>query len=83
MPKSKGRNTKSKQRSYVPKPKPKKQPKKSPKWYGPMVISVMIAGVLIIVLNYIGIFGNEGDPKYLYAGLGTITLGFLLATGLR
>lgn len=84
MPKSKGRDTKSKKRPYVPKPPPpKKQPKQSPKWYGRLVIGVMLAGVLSIVLNYMGIMPGSPSPIWMWGGLGMVCVGFLMATRLR
>jgi hypothetical protein len=79
MPKSK-----SKRRTYQPPPKPK--PKPSPRWLGVTVITVLLAGVAIIVLNYLGIEQLlPGAPRnlYLWIGLGAIAVGFGLATQWR
>ena len=85
MPKSKGRNTKSKKRPYVPPPPPKKEPKRreSPKWYGVIVVGMMILGVIMIVLNYMNLMFGPYNPIWLFAGFGVIGLGFVLATRLR
>ena len=40
-------------------------------------------GVLIIVLNYLGLLPGEASNGYLFLGLGFITAGFLLATQYR
>jgi hypothetical protein len=79
MPKSK-----SKRRTYQP--PPKKKPKPSPRWLGIAVLGVLVAGVAVIVLNYLGIEQLlPGAPRnlYLWGGLGAIALGFGLATQWR
>jgi hypothetical protein len=79
MPKSK-----SKRRTYQPPPKPK--PKPSPRWLGVTIITVLLAGVAVIVLNYLGIEQLlPGAPRnlYLWIGLGAIAVGFGLATQWR
>lgn len=79
MPKSK-----SKRRTYQPPPKPK--PKPSPRWLGVTIITVLLAGVAVIVLNYLGIEQLlPGAPRnlYLWTGLGAIAVGFGLATQWR
>ena len=83
MPKSKGRNTGSKKRPYVPPPPPKKKPKQSPKWFGFAVVGVMLLGILIIVLNYMNVFGGGYNPTFLFIGLGVVFAGFMMATQLR
>ena len=79
MPKSK-----SKRSRY--KPPPKKKPKPSPTWFGVTILVVLLAGVAVIVLNYLGIEQIlPGAPRnlYLWGGLGAIALGFGLATQWR
>ena len=79
MPKSK-----SKRRRYQPPPKPK--PKPSPKWYGPLVLAVAVAGVIVIVLNYLGIMPTSSGGAsnlWLWVGLGTIAAAFIGLTQLR
>ncbi len=74
--------SKSKRRRYHPPPKPK--PKPSPKWLGPTILFVLFSGVMVIVLNYLGVL-LPGSPSntYLWAGLGGIALGFGAATQWR
>jgi hypothetical protein len=82
MPKSKGRAKRSGGR-YELRPARKRKPKKSPGWYGPAVLSVMGVGVIIIVLNYIGLMpgtGGTADTMFLFVGLGLIALGFVGTT---
>ena len=79
MPKSK-----SKRQRYQP--PPKKKPKPSPTWLGATILTVLILGLAVIVLNYLGIEQVlPGAPRnlYLWSGLGAIALGFGLATQWR
>jgi hypothetical protein len=88
MPKSKSRR-----RRYQP--PPTKKPKPSPRWFGITILAVMFAGVIVIVLNYLGIMPGFTAPFfhwtvpsdtnnfYLLGGLGLIAVGFLLATQWR
>ncbi|HEX2025583.1 MAG TPA: cell division protein CrgA [Actinomycetota bacterium] len=76
--------SKSKRRRYQP--PPKKKPKPSPRWLGPTILTVLLVGVAVIVLNYLGV--DEilpGSPRnlYLWSGLGAIAVGFGLATQWR
>ena len=86
MPRSKGRQKqKSSRRPYVPTPQRKKR-KSSPRWYGVAILSVMGVGVLMIVLNYIGLMpltGGQASNLWLWVGLGLIALGFVGATQWR
>ena len=82
MPKSKGRTKKSGSR-YELRPARRQRPKKSPRWYGPAVLGVMAIGVIMIVLNYIGLMpgtGGTASTTYLFVGLGLIALGFVGTT---
>ena len=79
MPKSK-----SKRRRYQP--PPRKKPKPSPRWFGASILAVMFAGVIAIVLNYLGVMpGTNGTASnlWLFVGLGLIAVGFLTATQWR
>ena len=76
--------SKSKRRRYQP--PPRKKPKPSPRWFGALILAVMFAGVIIIVLNYLGLIPGTNDQAsnlYLFVGLGLIALGFLGATQWR
>jgi hypothetical protein len=84
MPKSKTRK-KDTRRPYVPAPV-KKKPRKSPRWYGFLVLGLLAAGVLVIVLNYVGLIpgtGHVAASQWLWVGLALIAGGFLAATRLR
>ena len=62
------------------------KPKPSPRWFGPSILTVMFAGVIVIVLNYLGLMpGTHGTATnlWLFVGLGMIAAGFLAATQWR
>jgi hypothetical protein len=76
--------TRSKRRTYQP--PPKKKPKPSPRWFGMAILAALFAGVIIIVLNYLGLMpGTQGVASnlWLFAGLGLIAVGFIAATQWR
>jgi hypothetical protein len=52
----------------------------------PVILSILFAGVLVIVLNYLGLIpgtGGQARNLYLWIGLGMIAVGFGAATRLR
>lgn len=76
--------SKSKRSRYQP--PPKKKPKPSPTWFGVTILTVLLSGVAVIVLNYLGVEQVlPGAPRnlYLWSGLGAIAVGFGLATQWR
>ena len=76
--------SKAKRRRYQP--PPRKKPKPSPKWFGVLILGFMFAGVIIIVINYLGLIpGTHGVASnlYLFVGLGLIAVGFMAATRWR
>jgi len=73
--------SKSKRSRYTP-PPPKKAPP-SPPWVPALMFTGFGLGVLIIVLNYLGLLPGGAGNGYLFLGLGFITGGFLLATQYR
>jgi Cell division protein CrgA len=76
--------SKSKRRRYQA--PPKKKPKPSPRWLGITILTILLAGVAVIVLNYLGVEQIlPGAPRnlYLWSGLGAIALGFGMATQWR
>ena len=81
MPVSKGRR-KPKRAHTVAAPPPKEE-KTSPKWYAAVMFSLMAIGVVVIILNYIGVFPGGTDNNYLYMGLGAIAAGFLMTLWFR
>ena len=68
---------------YTP-PVPKSV-KRSPQWFGAVVLLLLIAGVLLIVVNYLAHlpFVSHGSAWGLVAGLVMIFVGFLMATRYR
>ena len=76
MPKSK-----SKRVRYQP--PPKKKPKPSPTWFGATILTIIVAGILVIVLNYINLLPGAPRNLYLWSGLGAVALGMALATQWR
>ena len=76
--------SKAKRRRYQP--PPKKKPKPSPRWFGVLVLTIMGIGVLMIILNYLGLMpgtGGQAANRYLFGGLILIAVGFLAATQWR
>lgn len=69
---------------YTP-PTPKEF-KVSPTWVPVLMLVFLVAGMLVIVSNYLpgaGILPGDTDNKYLLLGLGLITAGFITATKYR
>ena len=87
MPKSRSRNSGSSKRRYQLEPAKRAARKKpSPRWYSPLVLGLMGLGVIVIVLNYMGILpftNNQTSPVALMVGLGMIGVGFLGTTIIR
>jgi hypothetical protein len=79
MPKSRSRQKRA-SRPYAA-PPPKKRPKASPRWYGYLVIGLIVLGVGVIVWNYMR--GDSSQNLYLWVGLGIIAAGFGAATRWR
>jgi hypothetical protein len=44
-----------------------------------MIVSLFALGVLVILLNYLGVLGNASNI-YLFVGLGLIVAGFIAST---
>ena len=82
MPKSKGRKKAKRRPPPPPKPDPIKEKGPSPAWYQAVMFSLMGIGVLVIVLNYIGIFGDTTN-LLLLIGLGMIAGGFMMTLNFR
>jgi hypothetical protein len=54
--------------------------KVSPMWVPVLMFAFLIAGVLVIVLNYVNLLPGDANNGYLLLGLLLITLGFVTAT---
>jgi hypothetical protein len=89
MPKSKSRGKQRPRRAsdrYHLDPDRKQRHKASPRWYGPLILTIMGIGVVMIVANYMGLLpGTSASPRnaYLFGGLALIALGFLGTTRWR
>jgi len=53
----------------------------SPEWYGPMVITLFVLGLLTIILNYLAVLPGSVSSWYLLGGILVIFIG--LAAMLR
>lgn len=73
--------SKSKRSRYTP-PPPKKAPP-SPKWVPVVMFILLGAGMIFVVINYLGLLPGGAKNSYLFVGLGLITAGFMLATQWR
>jgi hypothetical protein len=81
MPVSKGRR--KPKRVHTTAAPPPKDEKSSSKWYVATMFVLMAIGVVVILLNYIGVFPGGTDNNYLYMGLGSIAVGFLMTLWYR
>ncbi|MGD0053827.1 MAG: cell division protein CrgA [Acidimicrobiales bacterium] len=52
----------------------------SPRWYGWLLLGLLVLGLVIIVLNYLGVLPGSVSPWYLVAGLVSMFSAFYLAT---
>lgn len=73
MPKSR-----SKRRRRQPPPKPK--PKRSPAFVGPLFFTLLLGGVIVIIGNYVQLFGGATANWRLWYGLGLVSGSFVVAT---
>jgi FtsH-binding integral membrane protein len=60
-----------------------KDTRRSPRWYGALVLGLLLLGVVLLVGDYLSFLPGAVSPWYLVSGLATIVAGFLLATRLR
>lgn len=52
----------------------------SPRWYGWLILELLIAGMLVIVLNYLDVLPGATSSWYLALGLVAMFAGFYMAT---
>ena len=84
MPVSKGRKKAKKRPAPPPKQAdPVKAKGPSPMWYVVVMFGLMAIGILVILLNYIGLFGGSADNKFLLGGLAMIAVGFGMTLNYR
>jgi hypothetical protein len=84
MPVSKGRK-KAKKQPTPPSHKPKAIDEKgpSPTWYVALMFGLMAVGILIILINYMGVLPGGTSNKYLMTGLAGIGVGFAMTMNYR
>jgi hypothetical protein len=66
---------------YTP-PVPKEY-KESPRWVAVTMFALLLIGMAMIVVNYLGVLPGGASNWYLLVGLGFITAGFITATRVR
>ena len=52
----------------------------SPWWVPAMMIAFFAGGVIVILLNYLGLLGGSANNAFLFLGLGLIVAGFITST---
>ena len=52
----------------------------SPRWFGPVLLVLLVVGLLLIVGNYVGILPGGTSNWYLIGGLVGIVVGAMMAT---
>lgn len=57
--------------------------KVSPKWVPVLMFTLLIAGMIVIIANYLEVLPGDAKNTYLFLGLGMITAGFITATKYR
>lgn len=57
--------------------------KVSPPWVPVLMLAFLALGMIVIVVNYLGVLPGGADNKYLLLGLVLITAGFITATRYR
>ena len=77
-PKSSGRVTPKSTGRYTP-PTPKSQ-KVSPVYVPVIMFGCLLAGMFMIILNYVSVLPGSPHNGWLLGGLGLITAGFITAT---
>ena len=80
-PKGSNRSGPTSSGRYTP-PVPKQQ-RVSPTWVPVLMFTLLIAGVLVVIANYMSLLPGEASNLYLFLGLGFITGGFITATRYR
>jgi Cell division protein CrgA len=73
--------SKSKRSRYTP-PPPKNAPS-SPLWMGVAITTFLFTGLVVVVVNYLGLLPGDAENRYLIVGLVLISAGFMMATGYR
>jgi len=61
-------------------PPPKAKPKRSPVFLGPLVFTLLLAGIVVIIGNYAELFEGTTSNWRLWYGLGLVAASFAVAT---
>ncbi len=83
MPVSKGRKKAKKRPPPPPKKDPVKEKGPSPTWYTATMFGLMGVGLLVILLNYMGLMPGDTNNTWLLLGLGGIAGGFAMTLNFR
>jgi hypothetical protein len=62
---------------------PAKEREPSPRWYAAVMFSLIAAGVLVIVINYLGLLPGGHNHNYIYLGAGGVAAGLVMALHYR
>jgi hypothetical protein len=81
-PRRVGRYTPAEQSGRYTRPIPTKV-RRSARWFGPLIIFMMVFGILTILLNYLTVLPGSVSVWYLVAGLVIIFVAFMAATRYR
>lgn len=76
-----GRVTPKASSRYTP-PVPKSV-KVSPRWLPVLILTLLVVGILMIIINYLGVLPGGASNWYLLVGLALIAAGFIAATQYR
>lgn len=71
---------KSRSKRVQRRPQPKPKPKTSPPWVPALFFTLLGAGVIIIIGNYVGLFPGETENSRLFMGLFLMGGAFIVAT---
>jgi hypothetical protein len=78
-----GRVTEKKTRAGRYTPPVPREVKVSPMWVPVLMFTLLGLGMIVIVINYLGVLPGGAANKYLLVGLVLITAGFITATRYR
>ncbi len=76
-------NRRKPQRNHTVAAPPATEREPSPRWYAAVMFSLIAAGVLVIVINYMGLLPGGHNHNYIYFGMGGVAAGLLMALHYR
>ena len=77
-----GRYVSAEQRGRYTAPRPTSEDH-SPRWYGWLLVDLLLFGVLVITLNYLQVLPGATSSWYLVLGLASMFVAFFFATRYR